>query len=77
LRRIIAVHLDDPEYKHMTDISEVPKHRLAEIRRFFECAAPCWLPPILNALSAANLGTSQRHATQNVHNALVWASMDS
>lgn len=30
--KIIAVHIDDPEYKHMTDISQVPKHRLAEIR---------------------------------------------
>lgn len=30
--KIIAVHLDDPEYKHIKDISEVPKHRLAEIR---------------------------------------------
>lgn len=30
--KIIAVHIDDPEYKHITEISEVPKHRLAEIR---------------------------------------------
>lgn len=30
--KIIAVHIDDPEYKHITDISQVPKHRLAEIR---------------------------------------------
>ena len=30
--KVIAVHLDDPEYKHIKDISEVPKHRLAEIR---------------------------------------------
>ena len=30
--KIIAVHLDDPEYKHIQDITEVPKHRLAEIR---------------------------------------------
>jgi Inorganic pyrophosphatase len=30
--KIIAVHLDDPEYKHLTDICQVPKHRLAEIR---------------------------------------------
>lgn len=34
--KIIAVHIDDPEYKHITDISQVPKHRLAEIR----CAPP-------------------------------------
>lgn len=34
--KIIAVHADDPEYKHFTCISELPKHRLLEIRRFFE-----------------------------------------
>ena len=27
---------DDPEFKGYTDISELPPHRLAEIRRFFE-----------------------------------------
>lgn len=31
-----AVHADDPEYRHFEDISELPKHRLNEIRRFFE-----------------------------------------
>ena len=31
--KIIAVHADDPEYKHYTCISELPKHRLAEIKR--------------------------------------------
>lgn len=34
--KIIAVCADDPEYKHYTDINELPPHRLAEIRRFFE-----------------------------------------
>ncbi|XP_042054571.1 soluble inorganic pyrophosphatase 4 isoform X1 [Salvia splendens] len=34
--KIIAVCADDPEYQHYTDISELPPHRLAEIRRFFE-----------------------------------------
>ena len=34
--KIIAVHADDPEYRHFEDISELPKHRLNEIRRFFE-----------------------------------------
>lgn len=34
--KIIAVCADDPEYKHYTDIKELPPHRLAEIRRFFE-----------------------------------------
>ena len=31
--KVIAVHADDPEFKHFNDISEIPKHRLAEIRR--------------------------------------------
>lgn len=34
--KIIAVHADDPEYRGYTDISELPQHRLAEIKRFFE-----------------------------------------
>ncbi|XP_074582178.1 soluble inorganic pyrophosphatase 1-like [Curcuma longa] len=34
--KIIAVCADDPEYRHYNDIAELPPHRLAEIRRFFE-----------------------------------------
>ncbi|KAI3814853.1 hypothetical protein L1987_14499 [Smallanthus sonchifolius] len=36
--KIIAVCADeyDPEYRHYNDIKELPSHRLAEIRRFFE-----------------------------------------
>jgi len=34
--KIIAVCVDDPEYKHITNINELPPHRLSEIRRFFE-----------------------------------------
>ncbi|EFN51867.1 hypothetical protein CHLNCDRAFT_32962 [Chlorella variabilis] len=34
--KIIAVHADDPEFKDFEDISQLPQHRLAEIRRFFE-----------------------------------------
>ncbi|ESR56460.1 hypothetical protein WN944_016306 [Citrus x changshan-huyou] len=34
--KIIAVCADDPEYKHYTDIKQLPPHRLMEIRRFFE-----------------------------------------
>jgi inorganic pyrophosphatase len=34
--KIIAVHADDPEYRHYRDISELPEHRLMSIRRFFE-----------------------------------------
>uniref|UniRef100_A0A453GXQ4 Soluble inorganic pyrophosphatase n=1 Tax=Aegilops tauschii subsp. strangulata TaxID=200361 RepID=A0A453GXQ4_AEGTS len=34
--KIIAVCADDPEYRHFNDIKDLPPHRLAEIRRFFE-----------------------------------------
>ncbi|XP_070668884.1 soluble inorganic pyrophosphatase 4-like [Malus domestica] len=34
--KIIAVCADDPGFRHYTDIKEIPPHRLAEIRRFFE-----------------------------------------
>lgn len=31
--KVIAVHADDPEFRGFTDISQLPQHRLAEIRR--------------------------------------------
>ena len=34
--KIIAVHLHDPAFKNFKDISELPSHRLAEIKSFFE-----------------------------------------
>ncbi|XP_021714549.1 soluble inorganic pyrophosphatase-like [Chenopodium quinoa] len=34
--KIIAVCADDPEFRHYTELNELPPHRLAEIRRFFE-----------------------------------------
>ncbi|GIL63046.1 hypothetical protein Vafri_17195 [Volvox africanus] len=34
--KLIAVHADDPEFKGFTDINQLPPHRLAEIKRFFE-----------------------------------------
>ncbi len=34
--KIIAVHADDPEYAHFNDISELPPHRMKEIKSFFE-----------------------------------------
>lgn len=34
--KVIAVHADDPEYNHYNSISELPPHRMREIRRFFE-----------------------------------------
>ncbi len=39
--KIIAVCADDPEYRHYKDIKELPPHRLAEIRRFFEDCIHC------------------------------------
>ncbi|MCS7082189.1 MAG: inorganic diphosphatase [Bacteroidetes bacterium] len=34
--KIIGVHLDDPEYQIYQHIEQLPPHRLAELRRFFE-----------------------------------------
>lgn len=34
--KIIAVHLDDPEYRHYKEIEELAPHRMKEIKRFFE-----------------------------------------
>jgi len=33
--KIIAVHIDDPEYAHYEDIAQLPPHRLKELERFF------------------------------------------
>ncbi|CAN1160076.1 Soluble inorganic pyrophosphatase 1 [Linum perenne] len=42
--KIIAVCVDDPEYKYYTDIKQLPPHRLSEIRRFFEDCIYLTLP---------------------------------
>eukprot|EP01025_Chloroclados_australasicus_P013693 TRINITY_DN16426_c1_g1_i1.p1 TRINITY_DN16426_c1_g1~~TRINITY_DN16426_c1_g1_i1.p1 ORF type:complete len:243 (+),score=32.85 TRINITY_DN16426_c1_g1_i1:113-841(+) len=34
--KIIAVCADDPAYKHINDLSELPEHRWKEIRSFFQ-----------------------------------------
>lgn len=34
--KIIAVHADDPEYADYDSLDDLPKHRMIEIRRFFE-----------------------------------------
>lgn len=34
--KIIAVHAHDPEYRDYRSIRDLPQHRIAEIRRFFE-----------------------------------------
>ncbi len=34
--KIIAVHLHDPEYTHFESISQLPPHRMHEVKRFFE-----------------------------------------
>jgi inorganic pyrophosphatase len=33
--KIVAVHVDDPEYAHYRDVAELPPHRLRELERFF------------------------------------------
>jgi inorganic pyrophosphatase len=33
--KIIAVHIDDPQVAHYRDLSELPPHVLAEVKRFF------------------------------------------
>jgi inorganic pyrophosphatase len=33
--KIIAIHLDDPEYAHYRDVSELSDHRRQELERFF------------------------------------------
>jgi inorganic pyrophosphatase len=33
--KIIAVHIDDPEYAHYNALEELPPHRMEEVRRFF------------------------------------------
>lgn len=34
--KIIAVHANDPEFNHYNSIDELPPHRIAELRNFFE-----------------------------------------
>jgi inorganic pyrophosphatase len=34
--KLIAVHADDPTYADYSDISEIPPHKLRELKRFFE-----------------------------------------
>jgi inorganic pyrophosphatase len=34
--KLIAVHADDPAWRDFADISEIPAHRMRELKRFFE-----------------------------------------
>ena len=34
--KIIAVHVDDPEYAFYNSIKDLPPHRMSEVQRFFE-----------------------------------------
>lgn len=34
--KIVAVHYDDPEYSSYNALKELPKHRILEIKKFFE-----------------------------------------
>lgn len=33
--KVVAVHLDDPEYNGYTDIKQLPEHRMSQLREFF------------------------------------------
>jgi len=34
--KLVSVSADDPEYADISDISEMPSHRMRELKRFFE-----------------------------------------
>jgi inorganic pyrophosphatase len=34
--KLIAVHVDDPAYAEYSDVTEMPAHRMRELKRFFE-----------------------------------------
>jgi inorganic pyrophosphatase len=34
--KLVAVHADDPEYADYADVSEMPAHRMRELKRFFQ-----------------------------------------
>jgi inorganic pyrophosphatase len=34
--KLVAVHADDPSYAHYSDVTEIPPHKLRELKRFFE-----------------------------------------
>lgn len=34
--KLISVHADDPEYSDFGDLSDIPPHRMRELKRFFE-----------------------------------------
>jgi len=60
--KIIAVCADDPEYRHYTDIKELPPHRLAEIRRFFEDCI----------LMSASIYTNSTWYSYKAHSYFLW-----
>lgn len=33
--KVIAAHVDDPQFAHLREVSELPEHWVAELRRFF------------------------------------------
>jgi inorganic pyrophosphatase len=34
--KIIAIHLDDPEFRHITHYNQLSQHKMKEVQRFFE-----------------------------------------
>ncbi|XVF62061.1 hypothetical protein PTKIN_Ptkin08bG0186700 [Pterospermum kingtungense] len=69
--KIIAVCADDPEFRHYTDIKQLPPHRLAEIRRFFEDCIPltCILYLLVSNLNCAVIVVFLVAMHNNSHNA--------
>ena len=59
--KIIAVHADDPEFRDYDDIKQLPKHRLAEIRR---CANFCLACGLRN-MAAAKLVNLEKWRLQS------------
>ena len=34
--KLIAIHIDDPAFSHVTEIDDIPSHQIEEIKNFFE-----------------------------------------
>ncbi|KAH9326561.1 hypothetical protein KI387_006739, partial [Taxus chinensis] len=71
--KIIAVCADDPEYRHYKDINELPPHRLAEIRRFFE---DCLLNPLCWVRQVGYLMTYVESGSDDVESGIELGMME-
>jgi hypothetical protein len=79
--KLIAVHADDPEFKGFTDISQLPPHRLAEIKRcdsFAMCLVrelklPSFSNPTTCSCAAGSLRITRRTSTRRSKWTTSWA----